>query len=495
MGFDQVYSGKVFVAGDTVHVSSELLLEPNCGAIVGYAWQAGKKLLWHSPPEFAETYSRFATISRMDENALQRKVVALFGQAYQMHAQDIHIIHTGTATRILFRVLGDMLPYALWDAETGEQTMALLYNYFAQETGSSVFTPYERLDGRIVNPRVLPGSVRAIRLHSEPIQSQSDKPSCFMTLRLLYDATSAKGSLGERIAQLGMTSYQQGLILGLAQSQGLIVISGATGHGKSTVLKHVFEGMVKAMPEKAYVSVEDPPEFVIEGVRQIQVDSSEGASHLRQERYRDALAGALRSDPDVLMIGEIRYPEACELALSAAQTGHAVWATLHANDSFGIVQRMEGLLAARGERQARQRLCDPLILSGLIHQRLVPVLCEQCKEPLLTHPLDAKTMARFAKTFPDLASLCVRGKGCAMCHGQGVSAMTLCAEVVPVDSALCAAMLHDIQDVRTQWHKQYGTCLDVALSKAVKGILDPRDIEKRFGLSLENIKYDSSKIF
>ncbi|MBQ7606419.1 MAG: Flp pilus assembly complex ATPase component TadA [Desulfovibrionaceae bacterium] len=345
-----------------------------------------------------------------------------------------------------------------------------------------MFSPMQRLDGRIVNPKVLPQGILSVRLHTEPIQSETRECGTFMTLRLLYDATDAQGSLDERLAKLGFLRDQQKTLIDLTRREGLCVISGATGHGKSTLLKHIFEAMVRDAPGRSYLSVEDPPEYILQGVEQIQVVTQGSVrGEERRERYREALAGALRSDPDVLMIGEIRYAEACATAVAAALTGHSVWATLHANDVFGIVRRMEALLAETGVLDPRPRLLEPGVLSGLIHQRLVPVLCPACKKPFKTmKKKDPELFERVASVLPP-DSVSVRGKGCARCGGRGCVSMTLCAEVLTISPHVHDALLMgDGTEARALWKKEGGmTCLEVALRKCGQGLLDPKDIERR----------------
>ncbi len=148
-------------------------------------------------------------------------------------------------------------------------------------------------------------------------------------MRLLYDQTEASGRLRERLSKLGYSVQQINRFSFLTTRSGLTLLSGPTGHGKSTALKHIMECMASENPEKAYMSIEDPPEYPLENVYQSQVNSGYDLSTgERGERYRDAIAGAMRSDPDTLMVGEIRYPDAAVAALDAAQTGHGVWSTI-----------------------------------------------------------------------------------------------------------------------------------------------------------------------
>ena len=484
------FSGQVFRRGTCLHLSRSLQGHPNLGELWFWAQKQGLSCVWHEPLEFTEKYSRTSTQTRMSDNELQRYVVDLFEQAYRRRAQDIHVINSGLSTRIQMRILGDLVNVDLKDALFGEQLMSVLYNYFAQQTGSAVFSRLQRLDGRIVNPRVLPQGVFAVRLHAEPIQSASPEAGILMTLRLLYDTSRAEGSLTERLQALGFFPEQSERIAQLTLSGGLTVISGATGHGKSTVLKHIFEAMVEAEPHKSFLSVEDPPEYTLAGVKQIQVTSSEVTEQsVRDQLYRDALAGALRSDPDVLMIGEIRTPEACEAAVTGALTGQAVWATLHARDAVSSVSRLAGLLE-QSTQTARDLLTDPCILSAILHQRLLPVLCPDCKRPFaekgshqgaqgLCHRLNKALQGR-------LASVCVRGPGCATCAGRGVFAMTVAAEVLILTQEMRRFFrLQRPEEVRRLFRTEGSLSVrEVALRKISQGEVDPLDAEKRLQMPL-----------
>ncbi len=491
------FSGKVFVSyeedGRQLHLSRALFDHLWLGELLFWAHGEGLRIIWHDSLAFEEHFSRASTQTRLEENAVQRYVVGLFETAYARKAQDIHIIHTGRSTLIRMRILGDLVDYAQKDAVFGEQMMALLYNCFAQQTGRAVFSHLLRLDGRIINPEVLPANVFAVRLHAEPIQTNARDSGLLMTLRLLYDITEARGSLRERLTRLGFLPEQTVQMEELVHRDGLALVCGATGHGKSTVLKHIFESMVASMPEKSYLSVEDPPEYRIVGVNQIQVQTEAVKGKSRADSYREALAGALRSDPDVLMIGEIRYAEAAQAAVTCALSGHAVWATLHAENTFACITRLESLLEELGKRRAREWLLNPGVLSGLCHLRLLPVLCPACKirgslalrrKSLGIHEDSRASLLRAKNVLGrGFSRVCVRGPGCADCQGRGIVSMTLAAEVVVVSAQLRAALLHGELTLAQSIARNAGfqTAWEVALQKIAQGLVDPRDAERRLG--------------
>ena len=185
------------------------------------------------------------------------------------------------------------------------------------------------------------------------------------------------------------------------------------------------------------MSIEDPPEYPLENVKQVLVASNyDSGPNERGEKYRDAIAGAMRSDPDTLMVGEIRFPDAAAAALDAAQTGHGVWTTIHSNSAWGIIQRLVAMLRAAHYPDPLEYLCDHTVLAGLVHQRLVPVLCEHCKIPLMKivkeipeddefrmRVLPKAVLNRIMQTVTPklLKDVHVRGKGCPKCRGRGIS--------------------------------------------------------------------------
>ena len=135
----------------------------------------------------------------------------------------------------------------------------------------------------------------------------------------------------------------------------------------------------------------------------------------------------MRSDPDVLMIGEVRYPEAAAAALDAALTGHTVWSSIHAGSALGIVDRLFSLLNAANVSDPVDTLCTPGVLAGLVYQRLLPMLCPHCclniKDALHDDQGKAKLLVpvlqRTRRLGVPLHMVRVRGRGCSLCHKTG----------------------------------------------------------------------------
>ena len=163
----------------------------------------------------------------------------------------------------------------------------------------------------------------------------------------------------------------------LARPQGLVLLTGPTGSGKTTTLYAFIGELLKGVPRNV-ITVEDPIEYEIPGVAQAEVDSADKVN------FAKALKSILRHDPDVVMIGEIRDAESLDVAVKSALTGHLVLSTLHTNSAVGAVTRLRNMGLANHLISATLRLS--------IAQRLVRRLCAEC-----------------------------RGKGCAACSRRGFS--------------------------------------------------------------------------
>jgi len=163
----------------------------------------------------------------------------------------------------------------------------------------------------------------------------------------------------------------------ISKREGFVCISGPTGSGKSTLMQAIINEIDTS--EKKVISIENPVERIIEGVHQKEISIDVG--------WSDAIKSSLREDPDIILIGEIRDKESCKLAIEAAQTGHLVFSTIHANNTAGIVER---LLTLEADPFALKESC--LFLSA---QRLAPLYCRSC-----------------SKNFEHLR---LRGDGCEKC--------------------------------------------------------------------------------
>ena len=216
-----------------------------------------------------------------------------------------------------------------------------------------------------------------------------------MVLRILG------GTSAPALDSLGLSPIQQTLLeSAVAQPQGMILVTGPTGSGKTTTLYALLARHHK--PEVNIVTVEDPIEYQLAGINQVQVNTKAGLT------FASALRSILRQDPDVILVGEMRDRETVEIACQAAMTGHMVLSTLHTNSAVAAVTRMLDLGV------------DPAVLASsltmVIAQRLVRRVCNECREEY-----EPGTEARSRVGLFDDASPVFRGHGCAACGGTGFS--------------------------------------------------------------------------
>jgi type II secretory ATPase GspE/PulE/Tfp pilus assembly ATPase PilB-like protein len=184
--------------------------------------------------------------------------------------------------------------------------------------------------------------------------------------------------------------------------QGMILVSGPTGSGKTTTLYSILSELNRA--EKNIITVEDPIEASIPGLTQIEVNAATGLT------FSKALRHILRQDPDIIMAGEIRDPESAKIAFQAALTGHLVLATLHTNHSLDVAARLRDL-----------EVTPSAISSGIVwslSQRLLRTLCLSCKKPIPTSPEEA---LRFVTVMQqkEVPRQIMKAMGCSRCHGTG----------------------------------------------------------------------------
>ena len=211
-----------------------------------------------------------------------------------------------------------------------------------------------------------------------------------------------KSSVSVGLHKLGMLPETLEKFEGLiSRTYGIILVTGPTGSGKSTTLYSVLSKLNSG--EKNILTIEDPVEYELEGLTQVQINNRAGLT------FASGLRTMLRQDPDIAMIGEIRDAETATIATEAALTGHLVLSTLHTNDAPGAMTRMIDMGI------------EPFLIAssviGVLAQRLVRVVCPKCKEQY-TPPRDA--VGRLGIEIEGEAKITFyRGRGCDHCHGSG----------------------------------------------------------------------------
>jgi len=396
----------------------------------------------------------------------------LLTKACRARASDIHIRVKKSSTEMYFRIHNDLVRTGGQTREYGERLLATIYGAMASVADSS-YKPTERQDASISDRDKLPPLLYGVRIATAPTSDGT-----VMVLRLLYNDAGDNIDL----RPLGFSDAHAAMLQQLKEQPiGMNIISGPTGSGKSTSLQRILTGEILEAEGKLHVlTVEDPVEYPIEGAVQTAVTNASSEEE-RSRLFSAAISNAMRLDPDTIMIGEMRDRASAQNALRASMTGHQVWTTVHANSALAIVDRLNDL------GLPMSLIADHTVVTGLISQRLVKVLCPHCKKRLTQHMQDLTpaTLQRLNTALPEgIDKVCVVGSGCDECKQQGTTGRTVIAEVILPDAQFfeyvragekIKAMQYWLQELKGR------TILDHAIEKVAEGIIDPRMAEKVVG--------------
>lgn len=342
-------------------------------------------------------------IEARDEAPVIKFVNALLFRAVREHSSDIHIECFEKEVSVRFRKDG-----ILHDVTTVPKAVQ-----------SSVISRVKIMSELDIAERRKPqdGGIR-LRIGGRDIDVRvSTVPTSWgesVVMRLLY-----RSSVLKSFEELGLEGERLELLESLVRRpHGIVLVTGPTGSGKTTSLYAALQRI--NLPDKKIITIEDPVEYQIQGINQIQVNAKVDLT------FANGLRSILRQDPDVILVGEIRDKETADISMNASLTGHLVFSTLHTNDSVSAVTR----LADMG--------VEPFLiastLSAVVAQRLVRVLCRRCREPY--PPLDDE-LARAGlpgDMVPDEGLY--RARGCAECMETGFSGRIAIFEILVVDDRL-----------------------------------------------------------
>lgn len=342
-----------------------------------------------------------------EEASVVKFVNQIIREALDQRATDIHVEPLSTNLRIRYRIDGRLIEVAV-----PENIKALQSSVIARLKIMARLDIAERRvpqDGRI--NLQFEGQTIDVRVATVPtVEGES------VSLRLLNQEKF-------NLAKLGMEPFVQKKIEALLHlPNGIILITGPTGSGKSTSL-YSFLSEVNH-PERRIVTVEDPVENKLTGVMQIAVKSDIGLT------FANALRSILRADPNIVMIGEIRDLETAEIAIRASLTGHLVFSTLHTNDAMGGISRLVDMGV------------EPFLVSAAVRaflaQRLVRKLCTNCRVPREVSLVDRRNLG-----IPDELQGTIYSPGaCDRCRGTGFSGRLAIYEVVLLTPAMQELVAH-----------------------------------------------------
>lgn len=333
-----------------------------------------------------------------------RLVNMLLTQAVRAGASDIHIEPYRDVSRVRFRLDG-----VLYERHALEKAYhAALVSRIKVMAKLNIAEKRLPQDGRIAV--ALGGRQVGLRV--------STLPTAFgerVVLRLLEKSERVLS-----LAELGLGDDDLRRVQSLVKlSHGMMLITGPTGSGKTTTLYAMLQAL--ASPERNILTIEDPVEYELEGVGQMQVNAKIGLT------FADGLRTLVRQDPDVILIGEIRDAETASIAVQSALTGHLVLSTLHTNDAPSAVARLFDMGV------------EPFLLSSVLRavaaQRLVRVLCPHCREAYLPDEQELQALGRMGALYRKGQPL-YRAKGCEECMHTGYRGRMAVYEIMPMSEGL-----------------------------------------------------------
>lgn len=473
-----------------------------------------------SEPKFVTPYiinqayhyaSRQIASGQVDENAVRRRIVAMFERAVEVGANDIHMEAGNNRTRVEFRIDGALRLWETWTQREGEQALSSLYSHSLGQSGATAnwqepMAAMLTADVRGKETIMLPKGVLGVRCQWVPLAEGGR----YLDMRLHYDSAHLFGEnfVMADVDSLGFSQEQLRIIQSLRNVPGgLRVFSGPVNQGKTTTLRLALNRrMVETNMQLNCLMIEDPPEGGVIGARQIGVSASV-KDEQRERTFVEIMRCALRLDPDIVMLGEIRDLQTAKFAFRLALTGRQVYTTAHVYSALAIPKRLRDIGIEN------YMVYDANLVRGMICQRLLRTLCPHCRIPLtqavselgptykdvarrtraglaLMDASRSKTglgkppMERLAD--PDLRNVYVANPdGCPKCY-KGRAGRTVCAEVIETDTKLMDFLQENrILEAEEYWLSPAGlngvTMVWHGLEKVRRGEVAPDDAEFELG--------------
>jgi len=394
---------------------------------------------------------------RIKPELLQGPIVKLFNiilsDAVSHRASDIHLEPLEKNTIIRYRIDGELVP------------MMKLPKYVHNPLVSRVkvlsgldlaihFTPQDGKIHTVLNNKKIELRVSTLpTIHGEKtvIRILTDEE-----IKLPLESLGFRGKTLRKFREM------------ILKPQGIILVTGPTGSGKSTTLYSAINYIKNNRPNINIVTIEDPVEYQLPGINQVQVYTK------RNMTFAAALRSILRQDPDVILVGEIRDTRTAEIAVRAALTGHLVLSTLHTNDSVGAITRLKELGIDRS------LLTDSLL--GILAQRLAKKICTNCKRRAKKEEFAPKYVEIAKKIVPNIRFY--TGTGCEMCNFTGHRGRIAIIELLAITNKVKHAITTGDEDKIREAAKQEGmtTLAESGLQLVHEGIIDITSAVSAVGL-------------
>lgn len=383
------------------------------------------------------------------ENQIGR-IKTLLSGALRNRASDVHLEPLSDGLRVRYRIDGVLRDITTLPAELSRKVIVALKVMCNMDIAES----RRPQDGRI-------GEKYTDREDAElEIDMRVSTLPCVNGEKAVIRLLPRKNPYSD-IENLGFSSKTLAIYKNwLEQPQGMIILTGPTGSGKTSTLYTSLQ--VVAKEHVNVVTVEDPVEYVLPGITQTQVHEPAGMT------FAAGLRAILRQDPDIIMVGEIRDDETAETAVRAALTGHLVFTTLHTNDAIGAIPRLKDLGPDPG------LLSDALL--GIVAQRLVRRICPHCAEPYTPNESDLKVLGLGRDHIRPGAWR--KGRGCSMCFNSGFLGREAVVEVIDIDDRVREIIY---EGTSTQLHRylrdiNFASFRTAAIEKVTNGLTTVQEI-------------------
>jgi general secretion pathway protein E len=398
--------------------------------------------------EFSQQLKIDVTDAEDDEAPIIRYLNAIIFKASSERASDVHIEPYENAVKVRFRIDG-----VLFDVATEDKAFhPSITSRVKVMSGLNIAEKRLPQDGRIG----LKIAGRAVDIRVSTIPTQFGER---IVMRLLDKSATVLD-----LMQLGITGRKLEVIERLIQKpNGIILVTGPTGSGKTTTL---YSCLAKInTPDLNILTVEDPIEYQLDGIGQMQVNPKINFT------FASGLRAILRQDPDVVMVGEIRDTETAEIAIQASLTGHLVFSTLHTNDSGGAITRLIDMGI------------EPFLVSSsllaVMAQRLIRRLCPHCKEAYRVLPEEAHELGVLYEAFPNGIAYRAGSQDCQRCQNTRYSGRTGIHELLLIDDKIRSLILQkvDSSSIKNEALKQgFITLRGDGAQKVVEGVTSVEEV-------------------
>ncbi|BAU28076.1 type IV pilus assembly protein PilB [Aneurinibacillus soli] len=394
-----------------------LISESNFNSVVADYDRSRNAAQTPSPDAYVADYYSVEYTAE-EESPVIKIINDLFYRAVDKGASDIHFNPDEHVLRIRFRIDGILYPIM----------------EFPTAYHATLSSRIKLMAGMDITERRIPqdGKIK-LSIKSKKIDVRvSSLPSIFgenITVRILN-----RDSLITSIAEIGFSPTMLNTYRNIMRkSSGIVLITGPTGSGKTSTLYTTIHEMNQVF--KNIITIEDPVEYVLSGITQVQINPKAGLT------FADGLRSILRQDPDIILIGEIRDLETAEIAIKASNTGHLVFATLHTNDSVSSISRLINMGI------------EPFLLSSsiiaVLSQRLARKICPRCQTTYKLSPHSVEA-TYFNLTEENDEMTFYKGEGCTYCNHSGYKGRTPIQELMVLDDTMKEMILRKPSTVELQ---------------------------------------------